>query len=142
MSTPPGGYLDTASSEPLHPAARAVLEQAFEHGYADPRRLHGPARNARLLLDNAREVAAEALGVRPDELTFTPSGTHAVHLGVLGLLAGHARQGERLVASAVEHSAVMHAGQWHVARGGVFERGGGLDLGGGVPDDFGPDFTG
>ena len=121
MSTPPGGYLDTASSEPLHPAARAVLEQAFEHGYADPRRLHGPARNARLLLDNAREVAAEALGVRPDELTFTPSGTHAVHLGVLGLLAGHARQGERLVASAVEHSAVMHAGQWHVARGGVFE---------------------
>lgn len=113
-------YLDSASSEPLHPAARAVLEQALEHGYADPRRLHGPARNARIMLDNAREATAVALGVRPDEVTFTPSGTHAVHLGVLGLLAGHARQGDLLVASAVEHSSVMHAGRWHESRGGSF----------------------
>ena len=125
VSTPPGpvrrAYLDTASSEPLHPAARSVLDQALEHGYADPRRLHGPARSARLLLDNAREATAEALGVRPDEVTFTPSGTHAVHLGVLGLLAGHVRHGDRLVATAVEHSAVLHAGAWHAARGGTFD---------------------
>jgi cysteine desulfurase len=40
---------------------------------------------------------------------------------VLGLLAGQARQGDRLVATAVEHSAVMHAGEWHAARGGAFE---------------------
>jgi cysteine desulfurase len=113
-------YLDTASGEPLHPAARAALEQALEHGYADPRRLHGPARNARILLDNAREATAEALGVRPDEVTFTPSGTHAVHLGVLGLLVGHARRGNLLAASAVEHASVMHAGRWHEARGGSF----------------------
>ncbi|RNL64264.1 aminotransferase class V-fold PLP-dependent enzyme [Nocardioides marmoriginsengisoli] len=114
-------YLDTASGEPLHPAARAALEQAREHGYADPRRLHGPARNARILLDNAREATAEALGIRADEVTFTPSGTHAVHLGVLGLLLGRARQGNLLLASAVEHASVMHAGQWHQARGGAFE---------------------
>lgn len=111
-------YLDTASGEPLHPAARAVLEQALEHGYADPRRLHGPARNARIVLDNAREATAEALGVRADEVTFTPSGTHAVHLGVLGLLAGHARRGDLLAASAVEHSSVLHATRWHTDRGG------------------------
>jgi cysteine desulfurase len=121
VSTGPAAYLDTASSEPLHPAARDVLEQALARGYADPRRLHGPARDARLLLDNAREVTAEALGVRPDEVTFTPTGTHAVHLGVLGLLAGNARQGRRLLASAVEHSAVMHAGRWHHAQGGSFD---------------------
>jgi cysteine desulfurase len=113
-------YLDNASGEPLHPAARAVLEQALDVGYADPRRLHGPARNARLMLDNAREATAAALGVRPDEVTFTPSGTHAVHLGVLGLLAGHARQGDLLLASAVEHASVMHAGRWHAERGGRF----------------------
>ncbi|MFL6172595.1 MAG: cysteine desulfurase family protein [Marmoricola sp.] len=114
-------YLDSASGEPLHPAARAVLEQALEAGYADPRRLHGPARNARIMLDNARAATAEALAVRPDEVTFTPSGTHAVQLGVLGLLAGHARTGSTLLASAVEHSSVMHAGQWHLQRGGSFD---------------------
>ena len=114
-------YLDHASGEPLHPAARDVLERAMERGYADPRGLHRNAREARLMLDNARAVVAECLGVSPDQVTFTPSGTHAVHLGVLGLLAGRARQGDLLLASSVEHSAVLHAGSWHAARGGRFE---------------------
>ncbi len=74
-----------------------------------------------MMLDNARAVVAECLEVRPDEVTFTPSGTHAVHLGVLGLLDGRSRQGHLLLASSVEHSAVLQAGSWHAARGGRFE---------------------
>jgi cysteine desulfurase len=101
-------YLDSASSEPLHPAARDAFLAALDQGYADPRRLHTPARNARLILDNAREAAAEALGVRRDELSFTASGTDAVHRGLLGLTA----QGAEVAHSAVEHSAVLHALAW------------------------------
>ena len=86
--------LDSASSEALHPAAREALLAALEQGYADPRRLHRPGRSARLLLDNARAVVAEALAVRPDEVSFTGSGTEAVHRGLLGLVRG-SRRGER-----------------------------------------------
>ena len=109
------GYLDSASSEPLHPAARETLLACLEQGYGDPVRLHGPARNARLLLDNAREVTAGPLGVRADEVSFTGSGTQAVHLGVLGLLLGRTRVSRRLVHSAVEHSAVFAAASWWAA---------------------------
>lgn len=70
------------------------------------------------MLDNAREVVARALGVRFEEVTFTPSGTHAVHLGVLGLLAGRARVSDLFVHAAVEHSSVVHAAQWHARNGG------------------------
>jgi cysteine desulfurase len=63
------------------------------------------------VLDNARAATAEALGVRPDEVTFTASGTEAVHRGLLGLHRG-AREGDRIVHSAVEHSAVLHAAEW------------------------------
>jgi len=103
--------LDAASSEPLHPAAREVLLAALDRGYADPRRLHGAARDARLLLDNARAATAEALGVRPDEVSFTSSGTDAVHRGLLGLVRG-ARRGDRVAHAAVEHSSVLHALAW------------------------------
>ena len=103
-----GGYLDTASSEPLHPAARDAMLAALDQGYADPRRLHGPARNARLILDNAREAVAEALDVRRDEVSFTSSGTDAVHRGLLGLL----RPAADVAYTAVEHSAVIHALSW------------------------------
>ncbi len=105
------GYLDTASVEPLHPAARETLIAALERGYADPRRLHRAGREARLLLDNARAVVAECLGVRGDEVGFAASGTDAVHRGLLGLV--RVRPGDGVVHSAVEHSSVLHAVAWH-----------------------------
>ncbi len=113
----PAVYLDSASSEPLHPAAREVLLAALDQGYADPRRLHRPARSARLLLDNAREVVAECLGVRRDEVSFTSSGTEAVHRGLLGLLPSRPGAPATIVHTAVEHSAVLHAADWAAQRG-------------------------
>lgn len=109
---------DAASSLPLHPVARQALLAALDEGWADPSRLHREGRRARLLLDAARETAAEAVGCRPDELSFTPSGTHALHTGVAGALAGRRRAGDRLLHSAVEHSAVLHAAAAHEQRGG------------------------
>jgi cysteine desulfurase len=100
------------STEALHPAARETLLSALDRGWADPLRLHGAGREARLLLDNAREVVAALLGARPDEVSFTSSGTQAVHLGVLGLLLGRRRVSPRLLHTAVEHSAVLSAGAW------------------------------
>ena len=106
------GYLDHASSEPLHPAAREALLAALDTGFADPARLHRDARQARLLLDNAREATAALVGCRPDEVTFTGSGTTAVHRGLLGLLLGRTRVSRRVLHSAVEHSAVLAAADW------------------------------
>jgi cysteine desulfurase len=115
----PGGYLDAASTEPLHPSARDVLLEALDRGWADPARLYGEGRRARLLLDNAREVVAAVVGARPDEVSFTASGTQAVHLGVLGGLAGRSRAGQHLVVSAVEHSCVLQTARLHERSGGT-----------------------
>lgn len=114
-------YFDTASAAPLHPVARQALQASLDEGWADPARLYREGRRARLLLDAAREAAAEAVGCRPDELSFTPSGTHAVHSGVAGVLAGRRRVGGHLVVSAVEHSSVLHAAEVHAAGGGTVD---------------------
>jgi cysteine desulfurase len=105
-------YLDTASGEALHPAARQAYSAALDAAYADPRRLHHAGRSARLVLDNARAATAEALGLRPDEVSFTSSGTAAVQRGLLGLHRGAGRRGDTIVHSAVEHSAVIEAATW------------------------------
>jgi cysteine desulfurase len=104
-----GGYLDSASTAPLHPAARDALAAALDAGWADPARLYREARRARQLLDAAREQVAAAVGARPDEVSFAPSGTLGCHLAVLGLAGARRRAGAHTVASAVEHSAVLHA---------------------------------
>jgi cysteine desulfurase len=118
VSAPPV-YLDAATAAPLHPVARQALLAALDDGWADPAKLYSAGRRARQLLDAAREAAAATLGVRADELSFTPSGTAAAHSAVLGGLAGRRRAGGTLVHSAIEHSAVLHAAEQHVGRGGT-----------------------
>lgn len=110
MSSTPEVYLDAASSQRLHPAARDTLIAALERGYGDPRRLHGAGRDARILLDNARAVIAECLGAQPEEVAFTASGTEAVQRGLLGLAAASGLSG--IVHTAVEHSSVLHTLAW------------------------------
>ncbi|GGX96208.1 cysteine desulfurase/sulfurtransferase TusA family protein [Streptomyces hiroshimensis] len=127
-------YFDAASAAPLHPVARQALLASLDEGWADPARLYREGRRARLLLDAAREAAAEAVGCRPDELAFTPSGTRALHDGIAGALAGRRRTGRHLVVSAVEHSAVLHSAAALEAAGGGFtevavDRGGRVDPG-------------
>ncbi|KOT29459.1 cysteine desulfurase [Streptomyces caelestis] len=95
------------------------MTASLDEGWADPARLYREGRRARLLLDAAREAAAEAVGCRPDELVFTSSGTSAVHSGIAGALAGRRRAGHHLIVSAVEHSSVLHAAEVHQAGGGA-----------------------
>ncbi|WP_326697109.1 cysteine desulfurase/sulfurtransferase TusA family protein [Streptomyces sp. NBC_01754] len=130
-------YFDAASSAPLHPVARQALLASLDEGWADPARLYREGRRAGMLLDAAREAAAEAVGCRPDELVFTPSGTHAVHAAISGALSGRRRVGRHLVLSAVEHSSVLHAAGALEAEGGSFtevpvDRSGAVD-----PAEFG-----
>ncbi|MFG2516719.1 cysteine desulfurase/sulfurtransferase TusA family protein [Streptomyces sp. NPDC048584] len=111
-------YFDAASAAPLHPVARQALLASLDEGWADPGRLYREGRRARLLLDAAREAAAEVVGCRADELVFTGSGTGAVHSGIAGALAGRRRTGSHLIVSAVEHSSVLHAAEVHRDGGG------------------------
>ncbi|MFH9008908.1 cysteine desulfurase/sulfurtransferase TusA family protein [Streptomyces afghaniensis] len=112
-------YFDAASAAPLHPIARQALQASLDEGWADPARLYREGRRARVLLDAAREAAAEAVGCRPDELIFTSSGTRAVHTGIAGALAGRRRVGRHLIVSAVEHSSVLHSAELHESAGGT-----------------------
>ncbi|MFF7310998.1 aminotransferase class V-fold PLP-dependent enzyme [Streptomyces sp. NPDC008137] len=111
-------YFDAASAAPLHSVARQALLASLDEGWADPARLYREGRRARMLLDAAREAAAEAVGCRVDELVFTSSGTRAVHTGIAGALAGRRRVGRHLIVSAVEHSSVLHSAEAHEADGG------------------------
>ena len=88
------------------------MDAALEHGWADPARLYRDGRMARQLLDAARAAVAAAIGVLPQEVAFTSSGTAALHDGVLGLARGRRKVGAKVVAGAVEHSAVLRAADW------------------------------
>ncbi|MGZ4210830.1 MAG: aminotransferase class V-fold PLP-dependent enzyme, partial [Actinomycetota bacterium] len=104
-------YFDNASTTPLHPAAAAAMAEATTDAYADPSRLYGAARRARIALDAARNAVAQTVGARAEELVFTSGGTESCNLAVTAgaRAAAAARRPQRILATAIEHTAVLHA---------------------------------
>ena len=107
-------YLDHAATTPMLPeAVEAMTAQLSVTGNASS--LHASGRQARRTVEEARETLAEALGARPSEVVLTSGGTEADNLAVKGLYwsrrdADPART--RVLASPVEHHAVLDAVHW------------------------------
>ncbi len=100
-------YLDHNASTPLHPAARAALERVGAETLGNPSSPHAEGRRARDLLEDARERVAKVLGCRGREILFTSGGTESVNLGLVGAARARASAGRHLVATAIEHAAVL-----------------------------------
>ena len=104
----------------LAQAVAAVADALGELG--NPSSLHGSGRRARRRVEESREELAAALGARPSEVVFTSGGTEANNLAVKGLFWARrnadARR-RRIVASAVEHHAVLDAVDWLVEHEGA-----------------------
>ncbi|MYZ08670.1 aminotransferase class V-fold PLP-dependent enzyme [Streptomyces sp. SID2999] len=107
-------YLDHAATTPMLPeAARELTDRLGVTGNASS--LHASGRRARRTVEEARETLAEALGARPSEVVFTSGGTEADNLAVKGLYwARRAADPNRVrvLASPVEHHAVLDAVHW------------------------------
>ncbi|AVV40376.1 cysteine desulfurase family protein [Streptomyces sp. ID05-04B] len=107
-------YLDHAATTPMLPeAVEALTAHLSITGNASS--LHAAGRQARRTVEEARETLAEALGARPSEVVLTSGGTEADNLAVKGLYwsrrdADAART--RVLASPVEHHAVLDAVHW------------------------------
>ncbi|GGP49853.1 cysteine desulfurase family protein [Streptomyces abikoensis] len=107
-------YLDHAATTPMLPeAVTAMTAQLPLAGNASS--LHAAGRRARRTVEEARESLAASLGARPSEVVFTAGGTEADNLAVKGLFwarraADPART--RVLASPVEHHAVLDAVHW------------------------------
>ncbi len=103
--------------ETVTAAVRAALSSA---GNASS--LHAAGRSARRVVEESREALAAALGARPSEIVFCASGTESDNLAVKGIWwarrAADPRR-RRILASAVEHHAVLDAVEWLAAHEGA-----------------------
>jgi cysteine desulfurase len=107
-------YLDHAATTPMFPEAiETMTSRLWRVGNASS--LHGSGREARRIVEESREAAAQMVGARPGEIVFTSGGTESDNLAVKGIY--WARRGEdprrtRVLATSVEHHAVLDPLDW------------------------------
>lgn len=102
--------LDWASAWPLRPEAATALTDAWAVAHADPDRSHREGRATRELLDAATGAVTGRLAA--DDVIWTSGGTESIHLAIHGTVRSAIERGDprrHLVATAVEHSAVLRA---------------------------------
>ncbi len=64
-------YLDNAATTPLDPEVIAVMTDVMKNQYGNPSAIHGPGREVRTLIEEARKTIARLLNVTPSEIFFT-----------------------------------------------------------------------
>jgi cysteine desulfurase len=107
-------YLDHAATTPmLAEALDAYVAAARDVG--NPSSLHAAGRCARRVVEESRERVAAALNARPSEVIFTSGGTESDNLAAKGIFWAQrsvSLNRTRVIASAVEHHAVLDAVDW------------------------------
>jgi cysteine desulfurase len=106
-------YLDHAATTPMCPqAVAAMTAQLTRLGNASS--LHGSGREARRVVEEARETIGAAVGASPSEVVFTGGGTESNNLAIKGLYWARNVGGERprILSSSVEHHAVLDPARW------------------------------
>ncbi|MDN3358862.1 cysteine desulfurase family protein [Actinomadura sp. DC4] len=114
-------YLDHAATTPMLPEAIETMTAEFAR-VGNPSSLHASGRRARRVVEESREIIAEAMGARPSEIVFTSGGTEADNLALKGIYwARRAADSTRtrVLISAIEHHAVLDSADWLAEREGA-----------------------
>ncbi|MGI9344290.1 MAG: aminotransferase class V-fold PLP-dependent enzyme [Gammaproteobacteria bacterium] len=105
-------YLDYAASTPVDAEVAAAMHACLTDAasFANPHSTtHAYGRDAGALIERARAQVAGLINASADEIVWTSGATEADNLAIIGAARFRARAGRHIVASAIEHPAVLDA---------------------------------
>lgn len=102
-------YFDHAASAPRRDEVTEAMSP-FQHGVVgNPSGMHKAAREARRVIEEARDEVAAFVGAEPGQVVFTGGGTESCHMAIAGVANAFRRAhgSARVIVSAIEHHAVL-----------------------------------
>jgi cysteine desulfurase len=101
-------YLDYNATAPLLPEALEAALPYYQVVWGNASSIHRQGREARMAVEEAREQVAQLIGApNPLDIVFTSGGTEANNLAIRGYVFGNRARGNHIIATGVEHPAVL-----------------------------------
>lgn len=102
-------YMDNAGTTRMAPEVLEAMLPYFTGHYGNPSSTQYSLGNtAHSAVARAREVIAESLGARSNEIYFTGGGTEADNWAIKATAEAYECKGKHIITSAIEHHAVLH----------------------------------
>ena len=101
-------YMDNASGTPVHSKVVEAVIPFLKEGFGNPSNLHQFGRITSDAIQAARTQVANLIHAKPNEITFTSSGTEANNFAIKGILASHKKKGNHIITTQIEHFSVLN----------------------------------
>lgn len=102
-------YADHAATSPIHPKVIERMTDVMSNIFGNPSSTHFFGRQARQIIDEAREILAKSIHADASEIIFTGSGTEADNHAIFGIAESYKEKGKHIITTEVEHHAVLYA---------------------------------
>lgn len=103
-----GIYMDYAATTPMKKEVLEAMMPFLEGGFGNPSSFHSFGRDTKKIMDQSREVIANAINASHKELYFTGGGSEADNWAIKGVAFSNRKKGNHIITSKIEHHAVLH----------------------------------
>ena len=105
-------YLDNAATTKTAPEVVEAMLPYFSQFYGNPSSIYSLAAESKKAITDAREVIAESLGAKAQDIYFTAGGSEADNWALKAAAEAYAAKGKHIITSAIEHHAILHTCQY------------------------------
>lgn len=103
-------YMDYNATCPMRQCAIDAVQACSYGRWGNPSSTHFVGITAHDSLDARREMLAEIIGAKPEEIVFTSGGTEANNLAIFGYMMANS-PGKAIAVSKMEHKSILRAAQ-------------------------------
>ncbi|NMB42969.1 MAG: cysteine desulfurase NifS [Clostridiales bacterium] len=101
-------YMDNAATTKTRPEVVEAMLPYFTEMYGNPSSIYDLASKSKKAVDESRQVIADALNTRIEDIYFTGSGSEADNWAIKGTAEAYKTKGNHIITSKIEHHAVLH----------------------------------
>lgn len=110
-------YLDNAATTKTAPEVVEAMLPYFTENYGNPSSVYTFASKNKEAITKQREIIADALGAKADEIYFTAGGSEADNWALKAAAEAYASKGNHIITTKIEHHAILHTGDYLKSKG-------------------------
>ena len=110
-------YLDNAATTKVRPEVVEAMLPYYTEYYGNPSSVYEFSTPCKKAMAHTREVIANALGAKTEEIYFTNGGTESDNWALKAAAEAYASKGKHIITTTIEHHAILHTAEYLAKNG-------------------------
>ena len=105
-------YLDNAATTKVRPEVVEAMLPSYTEHFGNPSSVYAFSTPCKKAMAHTREIIANALGAKTEEIYFTNGGTESDNWALKAAAEAYASKGKHIITTKIEHHAILHTAEY------------------------------